>query len=164
MGWDLTSRGDKHYFRVNAWAWPKLAMALEFLGADIEKMATDNSGKFVPAGVAREWASVIETGIDSLRIAVARDPDVQSKEGWFLVRSDQSEKEIRKMLREFYGGPEKFTAEYHDDEIGSYSRKITVRGYRSYPLKRVEPLSDEMRRFLLGFAAFCRKSGGFYQW
>ena len=40
MGHDLYTRGEKDYFRVNMYGWPRLTFALEFLGADIEKMAT----------------------------------------------------------------------------------------------------------------------------
>ena len=164
MGWDLYSRGEKHYFRVSFYNWWRLMFALEFVGADIEKMATDNSGKYVPAAVARKWATAIEGGVDGLQIAIISDRHCTDGEGYFLVPSSYGEKEMRELLRDYYGEAREKEVNTHDDEGKRITVKVDIDGHRSYRLKRFEPLPEGTRKFLLDFAAFCRKSGGFYQW
>lgn len=142
MGWDLYARRGGGYFRVSLYSWPRLALALSFLGADTEKMASDNSGKYVPAAVARQWGEAIERGIDKLRMAVVRDSMCKDKEGYFVVPKSYGKKDIAKLLRDYYGAKE----------------------CRHHGLVRIVQLSRDHRRFLMGFARFCRDSGGFYQW
>lgn len=144
MGFDLCSRKNDSYFRVVEGFWPHLRMALEFLGADVSRMAVDNSGQYVPAKVAREWAEAIEKGVDGLKMAVVTGPMFGEGKDEFYVPAAFTEKEVREVLGEYYGGK------------AYLSRKgLSV---------RIEPLSKEGRRFLMSFARFCRKSEGFEQW
>jgi len=164
MGWDLCGRRNESYFRVNLYGWPRLRLALGFLGADTEKMATDNSGKYVPAAVAKRWAEAIERGIDSLSLAVIAPRSRKGEQGWFIVPKGYGRREVRQLLRDYYG--ERDTREC---QTWYYNGRITTRrevapGHWSYRLLRIDPLPDDYRDFLLGFAKFCRESGGFYQW
>ena len=73
MGWDLYSRKNNSYFRVTMYGWPRLRMALRFLGADVSRMSVYNDGSYVPARVAESWAIAIENGLDSLNLAIVKD-------------------------------------------------------------------------------------------
>lgn len=109
MGWDLYARRGGRYFRVNFYDWFRLALALSFLGADTEKMAKDNSGKYVPAAVAREWANAIEQRIGDLRIAIVTDRMCKDEEGYFLVPSSYGKKEVSKLASDYYGEKEQIS-------------------------------------------------------
>ncbi|MBN1677873.1 MAG: hypothetical protein JW880_04975 [Candidatus Thermoplasmatota archaeon] len=163
MGWDLYGRKEESYFRVNLYVWPRLGLALYFLGADTEKMATDNSGKYVPAATARAWADAIEEGIDSLGLAIISDSSCEDDEGWFLIPTSYGRKEVRQLLKDFYGEPQRRRLESTDAEGRSSISYIELEGHRSYRVLRIEPLSEELRKYLLDFASFCRRSGGFTQ-
>ncbi len=164
MSHDLYTRGEKDHFKVNMYGWPRLRLALEFLGADAEKMVTDNSGTYVPAATAREWASAIEQGIDGLCTVVVKDEFLKNDEGWFWVPRSFGKKEAHQLLKDYYGQRQirKFKAQ---DSDGRWSSEhIAVKGHRSYRLMRFEPMSEDHNSFLLRFAGFCQRSGGFYQW
>lgn len=144
MGWDLYSRRNNCYFRVTQYAWYRLEMALEFLGADISRMSEYNDGSYVPARVAESWAKAIENGVDTLKLAIVKDRYCENGEGYFIIPMRYDEKMVRKLVREYYGKPK--------------DKKSTVE------FDRIEPLPTEFRGFLLQFAKFCRRSRGFEQW
>jgi hypothetical protein len=144
MGWDLYSRKNDSYFRATSYGWSQLAGALEVLGADIHRMASYNEGDYVPAKVAASWAASIERGIDSLEQSVIDDPDIALGDARNVVPVGLSKRELAKVLREVYGVEGSFL--------------------KNHGLLRTEPLEKDMKKFLLDFARFCRKSKGFEQW
>jgi hypothetical protein len=107
-------------------------------------MANTNDGELLPGHVARSWADAIEGGIDSLRIAIVSDPMCHDGEGFFLVHRSCSEQDAERLVSAFYAG--------------------TASKCLGLKVLRLGQLPQGLKDYLLGFAEFCRDSGGFEQW
>jgi hypothetical protein len=146
-------------FHANWGGWTFILRALLLAGADLSEASGSNDGQIVSAETAMDWAKRLRELLSRkgpLRLRVAKYPDALYHGGYnYVPVVDFTQADVeQRVLNKLQLGWEVSIQE----QVSSYAWRIV-------PKKDivVEELSKEDRKFLLKFARFCERSGGFAQ-
>ena len=164
MGMDLVPRNPIKGFHANWSGWSTLQVLLHFLDQDITHMDGCNNGHRVPAKDAKRWGKAVREAVTkkSLMVANTYDPTYEDDtKDWIIpaVKKEEFEtiaKRVQKMKRI---GLAMSPLEVYLGMVIAIRRKLprrnVVLGYEKFKKADAD--------WLLRFADFCEKSGGFQQ-
>lgn len=155
MGMDLFALNDGvEPYHVNWSGWSTLGDLLQELGCDVSLMAGSNDGDVVPAEVALSWAEAIESNLGRIRVVVYPDAS--------FVGNERIEFRVEGSLTPVILSSSEMARAFVAQALG---REVAEpAGDLDVPPVQFN-LSDrpEEEEWVVGFAQFCRSSGGFEQ-
>lgn len=161
MGMDCVPRNcDVEPFRANWSGWHFLERVLHLAGADTSEMAGSNDGHYVRAGTAKVWAKTLKELLErrgNAELRLAKVPDDSYDEGYVRIpvvereKAPVQEKVFFKLNGTLFSVPDQVRSYLFNPELDD--TKISVVG-----------LPNDHKEFILEFAKFCERSGGFEQY
>jgi len=160
MGMDLVPRNPKvEGFHANWGGWSVIQVLLSFLEQDLTHMDGSNDGHRVPATDAQSWGRAVRTALEKGKLIVAEtyDSSYSDKRKHWIIPRDKKALFERATDRAETGESSGTLLEAYLLMAIHFGKK------RGDLLLEYKELDQDWKDFLMEFATFCEKSGGFQQ-